>query len=204
MSVKLLNEHHLELLSLKGDCTGSPETLSLHLPNYHIVGNFLSWLNIISEDSKDSVTTSKDTIHVKRPTDKYTCLAEHSDILYLNDIHLNRAYVKALEQLMKGNESAQPLSVLYNTTRLSFSALQARSLNYSPVTMVTSEEHHGTFQAVMAANHLRPGEVTLLDLSELDGDEGKYDVVLFDLVEPCGALRQQVLEDIALIRYCQI
>ena len=204
MSVKLLNEHHLELLSLKGDCTGSPETLSLHLPNYHIVGNLVSWLNIISEDSKDSVTTSIDSIPVKRPTDKYTCLAEHSDILYLNDIHLNRAYVKALEQLMKGNESAQPLSLMYNTTRLSFSALQARSLNYSPVTMVTSEEHHGTFQAVMAANHLRPEEVTLLDLSEVDSDEGKFDVVLFDLVEPCGALRQQVLEDIALLRYRNI
>ena len=138
---------------------------------------------------------------MKRPTDKYTCLAEHSDILYLNDIHLNRAYVKALELLMKGNERAKPLSVMYNTTRLGFMALQARRLNFSPVTMVTSEEHHGTFQAVMAANHLRPEEVTFLDLSELDSDEGKYDVVLFDLVEPCGALRQQVLEDIALLRY---
>ena len=37
MIVKLLTEHHLEFLSLKGGC-------SLHLTNYHIVGNHMSRL----------------------------------------------------------------------------------------------------------------------------------------------------------------
>ena len=36
MSVKLLTEHHLEFLSLKGGCTGSSETT---LVKKHIVGN---------------------------------------------------------------------------------------------------------------------------------------------------------------------
>ena len=39
MSVKLLTEHHLEFLSLKGGCTG--------LSKYHIVGNHLSGLNYV-------------------------------------------------------------------------------------------------------------------------------------------------------------
>ena len=45
MSVKLLTEHHLEFLSLKGGCRGSSE---YKLVKMSIVGNLmprLSWLN---------------------------------------------------------------------------------------------------------------------------------------------------------------
>ena len=38
MIVKLLTEHHLEYLSLKGGCRGSP---SLHLPKCQIVRNLM-------------------------------------------------------------------------------------------------------------------------------------------------------------------
>ena len=41
MTVKLLTEHNLEFLILKGGCTGSPE--STHV-KYHIVGNHMSRL----------------------------------------------------------------------------------------------------------------------------------------------------------------
>ena len=33
MSVKLLTEHHLELLSLKGGCTGLPESTLVKMPH---------------------------------------------------------------------------------------------------------------------------------------------------------------------------
>ena len=33
MSVKLLNEHHLEFLSLKGGCTGSSESIHVKMPH---------------------------------------------------------------------------------------------------------------------------------------------------------------------------
>ena len=33
MTVKLLTEHHLEFLSLKGDCTGSSESTLVKLPH---------------------------------------------------------------------------------------------------------------------------------------------------------------------------
>ena len=33
MTVKLLTEHHLEFLSLKRDCTGSPESTLVKMPN---------------------------------------------------------------------------------------------------------------------------------------------------------------------------
>ena len=34
MSVKLLTEHHLEFLSLKGDCTGPSESTLFKMPHY--------------------------------------------------------------------------------------------------------------------------------------------------------------------------
>ena len=48
MSVKLLAEHHLEFLSLKGDCKGSSES---NLSKRHIVGNYMTWLNLYQSDS---------------------------------------------------------------------------------------------------------------------------------------------------------
>ena len=44
LSVKLLTEHHLEFLSLKGDCTDSSES---SLVKMHIVENHMSRLNYI-------------------------------------------------------------------------------------------------------------------------------------------------------------
>ena len=51
MSVKLLTEHHLKFLSLKGDCTGSSESTLVKMSHcwksnvaahIHIVGNHMS------------------------------------------------------------------------------------------------------------------------------------------------------------------
>ena len=44
MSVKLLTEHHLEFLSLKGGCKAR---LSLHMSKCQIVGNHMHWLNFV-------------------------------------------------------------------------------------------------------------------------------------------------------------
>ena len=41
MSVKLLTEHNLEFLSLKG---AAQARLSLHLSKCHVVGNHMRWL----------------------------------------------------------------------------------------------------------------------------------------------------------------
>ena len=42
MIVKLLTEHHLEFLSLKGGCRGSSES-TVHMSKCHIVGNLISF-----------------------------------------------------------------------------------------------------------------------------------------------------------------
>ena len=45
MSVKLLTEHHLEFLSLKGGCTGSPESTLVKIPHCwksHVMAQILN------------------------------------------------------------------------------------------------------------------------------------------------------------------
>ena len=45
MIVKLLNEHHLEFLSLNEMAEARP---SLHMSKCHIVGNLMRWLKFIN------------------------------------------------------------------------------------------------------------------------------------------------------------
>ena len=58
MTVKLLTEHHLECLSLKGDCRGSSES------KYHIVGNLLHWLNYRMDHSLNVYAQLYSGLHV--------------------------------------------------------------------------------------------------------------------------------------------
>ena len=50
MSVKLLTEHHLDFLRVKGGCTGSSESTPVKC---HIVGNYMSWLNYVMGTEKN-------------------------------------------------------------------------------------------------------------------------------------------------------
>ena len=50
MIVKLLPEHHLEFLSLKGGCRGSPESTDVKMPycwKSHAVAHFLTWPRVV-------------------------------------------------------------------------------------------------------------------------------------------------------------
>ena len=60
MIVKLLTEHHLEFLSLKGGCRGSSEST---LVKTHIVGNLMHWLkcNTAVIETKGALDVSNDT-----------------------------------------------------------------------------------------------------------------------------------------------
>ena len=48
MNIKLLIEHHLEFLSLKGGCTGLPESTLVKMPhcwNSHVIAHFLCFFS---------------------------------------------------------------------------------------------------------------------------------------------------------------
>ena len=53
MSVKLLTEHHLEFLSLRGGCTGSSESIHVKIPYYRKsrLMSILFWLDCANQES---------------------------------------------------------------------------------------------------------------------------------------------------------
>ena len=55
MNVKLLTEHHLEILSLKGGCTGSSESTLVKMPHSwksHVEAQMLQKTTILAADAK--------------------------------------------------------------------------------------------------------------------------------------------------------
>ena len=56
MSVKLLTEHHLEFLSLKGGCTGSSESSLVKMP--HFLSFYFSETCVDEEDGALELTPS--------------------------------------------------------------------------------------------------------------------------------------------------
>ena len=54
MSVKLLTEHHLEFISLKGGCTGSPESTLVKMPHSRL-GITCHGSNVTPNQCPDSI-----------------------------------------------------------------------------------------------------------------------------------------------------
>lgn len=131
--------------------------------------------------------------------EKLTFVTEHADIEYVNDIVLNRQYCSVLESYLR-QYKGEKLSLLYVSHRLSFLGIQAAKMGYCSVTIATAEEHHKTLVKVAAINSCKQGTVTVLDLGDINDIERKFDVIISDIVEPCGALRQQSLEDLVYHR----
>ena len=55
MIVKLLTEHHLEFLSLKGGCTGSSESKHFKMPNKLLKSHVMAQLSCRCNDQGTSV-----------------------------------------------------------------------------------------------------------------------------------------------------
>ena len=134
---------------------------------------------------------------------KLTSYAEQVDIEYVNDIQLNRHYCHVLESY-RTQKPGSYLSLLYITPHLSFLGIQAARMGYNKVTMATPEEHQNTLHQVAELNGCKRGEIVLTELSDLNDLEMQVDVIVCDVVESCGALRQQVFEDLVYHRYKHI
>ena len=59
MSVKLLTEHRLEFVSLKGGCTGSSESTLFKMPHYGVAQFMIYWLRADAYDTLDGTFISQ-------------------------------------------------------------------------------------------------------------------------------------------------
>ncbi|KAH3840796.1 protein arginine N-methyltransferase 9-like [Dreissena polymorpha] len=153
----------------------------------------------MSKCSIDPATAAAEQLVKDRASNrKMTCVTDSVEIQYINDIHLNSQYCRALQRALsqiQSSPSSNNPSILYITPRLSFLGIQAAKMGFKSVTMATSDEHFDALHQVAALNGCQSGVITLLEMSDLSDLDLKADIVFSEVVDPCGALRQQALED---------
>ena len=150
-------------------------------------------------DNFDPVVGLQSSTNVQS-TDRALYLLDRSELGRLNDIHFNKAYITAVQTLMSQAPSSQH-NVLDLTQGFSPLAVQALKLGADYAHVVTENPtHKALLQAIAASNSVDPNRLSFSGCSfhELNRE---WSVIVSELVEPCGCLRQQVLEDIALARY---
>ncbi|ESO88508.1 hypothetical protein LOTGIDRAFT_71709, partial [Lottia gigantea] len=129
-------------------------------------------------------------------TDSY--LFEHSEIQMLNDISSNRIFFQALERLRLAR-NLKNLSLLDICQGLSPLGLQSAILGYSDVCVCCEEDKKECLRRLCEVNDMKD-KVMIMNQEELRCSEEGYDVITCDLVESCGVFKQQILEEIALLR----
>ena len=129
-------------------------------------------------------------------------LLEGAELERLNDLDLNLSYCNVLEHLIQQQAGVlKSVRVLDITQGASLLPLQALKMGANEVGVVTRERANQQLLLHLASiNHLQPGHIHF-ERGGFEEMEPGWSVLITELVEPCGCLRQQVLEDIALARY---
>ena len=126
---------------------------------------------------------------------------DNDEVCRLNNLDWNRIQCQVLEQI-KASHPDKELSLLDFSSSFSPISLQMGCHGYSSGTVIMKSEFHELYEALRKVNGLSQLSYEVLELnSDLwQGLAGKHDVVLCDPVEQCGALRQQVFEDLELLK----
>ncbi|XP_064637627.1 protein arginine N-methyltransferase 9-like isoform X2 [Lineus longissimus] len=129
-------------------------------------------------------------------THKSMHFLERSVMGCLNNLRMNTAYCMAMETLKAKNHARLQLFDL--NSGFSPLGLQALKLGFLHVFLM-SDEHRMLLSAIAEGNKISMDQVTFTGRN-FDELGINCDIILSEIVEPCGALRQQVLEDVALAR----
>ncbi|KAL4229855.1 class I-like SAM-binding methyltransferase superfamily [Mactra antiquata] len=152
-------------------------------------------INLHSDVGTDNCPTT-----VLPNVSKLTVYSEEADIRYINDIHLNRVHCNFLKELKSIGSNTK--SILCISSRLSFIGIQAAVIGYTDVTIATNEEHHETLNHVALLNGCK--DIVLTKPGDLDNLDTKFDLILCDVVESCGALIPRIFENMAGYRFSHL
>ncbi|KAL3880349.1 hypothetical protein ACJMK2_032593 [Sinanodonta woodiana] len=164
------------------------------------ISNIITEAMILPSSSEQDVSAPNSEMCTSEVIDKETFVqvVDREDLCYLNDIFINSHMCQILEKFTK--EKSKKPNLLYKCNQLSFVGIQALKIGYESVVMVTPECHHEIIRKAAEKNEISTCNLELMDPVGVHRLSCKADLILFDLVEPCGTLRQQVLEDLSLIR----
>ncbi|XP_074651053.1 protein arginine N-methyltransferase 9-like [Tubulanus polymorphus] len=134
-------------------------------------------------------------------TDRQVYLLDPNDISCLNDIYCNKAYCEAIQKIVNSKISnTSDLSMIDMCQGVSLLGLQAIMIGVNNVLITDyTDESKAFVLSIAAANGIAASRIVFGNRN-FDEFEETSTMLLTDLVEPCGALRQQILEDIALAR----
>lgn len=125
-------------------------------------------------------------------------LLERTEIAKLNNLDANRMFCQAIEKHVITGES-ENVSILDISSELSPLSLQFLQLGIPHATILARKEIHDDIIRLAHSNDL---DLTTLCIEDnIKNISGLHNLMVCDLIETCGALRQQILEDIALLRF---
>ncbi|KAK3100629.1 hypothetical protein FSP39_022782 [Pinctada imbricata] len=126
---------------------------------------------------------------------------ERPEVSRLNNLHSNRTFCRALEKIMKSQQGKEnSIAIMDYSYGLSPLLLQVAKFGCSSGCVVQRDELNPLFQALCSKNGLSEENYTLIDPSEVRHYSKLHNFIVCDLLEPCGVFRQQILEDIAVLR----
>ena len=127
---------------------------------------------------------------------------ERSEISKLNNLQCNRVFCQALEKVIQSQKKCKNfVSVLDYSYGLSPLILQQKQHGCLSGSVVLREELRALFEHLCNVNNLPVENYEVLEPSALRECTKPHDVIVCDLLEVCGVLRQQILEDLAMLRY---
>ena len=157
------------------------------------------WGQPMSRSVDSLVTTAKK--NSMNQSSKALFTLDRHELSRLNDIDSNTAYCTALEKIRHRHFHSQSFSLLDVTPGFSILPLQALKIGAKDVGVLETANHsHAELLCCLAsANGFSSNDVRFLS-GNVEETEPEWDVIVTELVDHCGALTQQVLEQIALAR----
>ena len=133
-----------------------------------------------------------------QPTTLY--LLDRPDLGRLNDIHFNKTLSRAIQTILAQTTPSRR-SVLDLTQGFSPLAVQSLKLGADYAHVATENEtHKELLRDIAVLNGVDPSRLSFSDC-KFRGQHREWSVIISELVETCGCMRQEILEDIALARY---
>ncbi|CAH1777609.1 unnamed protein product [Owenia fusiformis] len=130
-----------------------------------------------------------------------TFYLDRPEIGRLNDISLNTAYCTAVQKILKTNHSNNTYKLIDISQGFSTIPLQALNMGYQSVCVLNSEamKYAPLIKHLTQLHEIGYNRVKISE-EDIAHCKPEYDVIVADVIEPCGTLRQQILEDLALAR----
>ena len=137
-----------------------------------------------------------------QPTGSHVFHLERTEISRLNNMNYNRLYIQALQKLISARSNIGRCGLLDFCGGLSPLCIQMMKSGVGYGTILAREGLHPLLRELAIINEVDLQSVHIMDpqnMSDMDSTV-EFHVLACDIVEPCGVLKQQILEDIALLR----